>query len=72
MQFHFEDDGGVFLNGEARLRFLREYSQRLKSSVRDVSTGKKTSFERHVDEQAEVFAAELKGQGCFGAFELGR
>ena len=71
-QFRFEDDGGVFMDGEGRQRFLREFSERLKANVRDASSGRKTSFERHIDAQAKTFAAAMKGNGTFAAFVLGR
>jgi CRISPR-associated protein Cas1 len=59
---HFSrtDDGGVFIDAEARKNFIRRFSGRLDEEVRDETTGEVSTFRNHIFTSAQRFAASLR------------
>ncbi|MDR1580423.1 MAG: CRISPR-associated endonuclease Cas1 [Synergistaceae bacterium] len=54
------DNGGVFIDAEARKNFIRQFSKRLDEEVCNEITGEVSTFRNHIFASARRFAASLR------------
>ncbi|GHV28314.1 CRISPR-associated endonuclease Cas1 [Synergistales bacterium] len=62
------EDGGVKMSGAARKLFLKLYSERLRASVTNDSTGQHSGYEDHIRSQSAMLIRHLRGQGEYLPF----
>jgi CRISPR-associated protein Cas1 len=64
--------GGVYLNKEGNLKFVKEYEKRTKQTVFDKDLNRKISYKNLIRHEAYKLLGHIKGTKEYKAFEMRR
>jgi len=68
--FKRTEDDGLHLDRDGRQRVLLEFSRRVREETVNRANGTRSSFGNHIESQARLFVAALRGRAPYRPFEI--